>query len=49
MRSLACTPLDRSAAQRQDTRVEVFLLLWDEMDDWIGAATHLLRGLTGNP
>jgi len=26
--------------------VEVFLLLWDEMDDWVGAARHLLRGLT---
>jgi hypothetical protein len=26
--------------------VEVFLLLWDEMDDWLGAARHVLRGLT---
>jgi hypothetical protein len=24
-------------------RVEVFLLLWDEMDDWLGAARHLIR------
>jgi hypothetical protein len=29
--------------------VEVFLLLWDEMDDWVGAASHLLRGLAGSP
>jgi hypothetical protein len=27
--------------------MEVFLLLWDEMDDWLNAAAHLLRGLTG--
>jgi len=25
--------------------VEVFLLIWDEMDDWVGACRHLLRGL----
>jgi len=25
--------------------VEVLLLLWDEMDDWVGACKHLLRGL----
>jgi len=23
--------------------LEVFLLLWDEMDDWLGAARHLIR------
>ena len=27
--------------------MEVFLLLWDEMDDWVSAAAHLLRGLAG--
>jgi len=26
--------------------VEVLLLLWDEMDDWLAAARHLLRNLT---
>jgi len=26
--------------------VEVLLLLWDEMDDWFGAARHVLRTLT---
>ena len=26
--------------------LEVLLLLWDEMDDWIGAARHVLRNLT---
>jgi hypothetical protein len=25
------------------TTLEVFLLLWDEMDDWLGACRHLLR------
>jgi len=25
--------------------VEVLLLLWDEMDDWVGACKHFLRGL----
>jgi len=23
--------------------LEVLLLLWDEMDDWLGAARHLIR------
>jgi hypothetical protein len=23
-------------------RLEVFLLFWDEMDDWLNAARHLL-------
>jgi len=23
--------------------MEVFLLLWDEMDDWVGACRHMLR------
>jgi len=26
--------------------LEVFLLLWDEMDDLLGAARHVLRILT---
>jgi len=26
--------------------VEVLLLLWDEMDDWLGAARHVLGRLT---
>jgi hypothetical protein len=31
---------------QREPRLEVFLLLWDEMDDWLGAARHLLRSLT---
>jgi len=23
--------------------MEVFLLLWDEVDDWVGACKHMLR------
>jgi hypothetical protein len=30
----------------REPRLEVFLLLWDEMDDWLAAARHLLRNLT---
>ena len=30
----------------EEARLEVLLLLWDEVDDWIGAARHLLRNLT---
>jgi len=30
---------------RRKRRLEVFLLLWDEMDDWLGAARHLIRSL----
>jgi hypothetical protein len=30
---------------RHQITVEVLLLLWDEMDDWVGACKHLLRGL----
>jgi len=26
--------------------MEVFLLLWDEMDDWVGACRHMLRRMT---
>ena len=26
-------------------RLEVFLLLWDEIDDWFGAARHVLKSL----
>jgi len=26
--------------------VEVLLLFWDEIDDWFGAARHVLRTLT---
>ena len=29
-----------------EPRLEVLLLLWDEMDDWLAAARHLLRNLT---
>jgi hypothetical protein len=25
-----------------DATLEVFLLIWDEMDDWLNAARHLL-------
>lgn len=41
------------AAESYDTRqlhkescLEVLLLIWDEMDDWFGAARHVLRNLT---
>jgi len=34
------------AATYEDAAVEVFLLLWDEMDDWLGAARHVLGRLT---
>jgi hypothetical protein len=23
--------------------MEVFLLLWDDLDDWVGACKHMLR------
>jgi len=26
--------------------MEVLLLLWDEMDDWMSAARHMLRRMT---
>jgi len=26
--------------------LEVFLLLWDEMDDWLAACRHMLRSIT---
>jgi len=26
--------------------MEVLLLLWDEMDDWMSAARHVLRRMT---
>jgi len=31
---------------QREPRLEVFLLLWDELDDWFGAACHLLGTLT---
>ena len=31
---------------RKEPCLEVLLLLWDEMDDWFGAARHVLRNLT---
>jgi hypothetical protein len=31
---------------RKESCLEVLLLLWDEMDDWFGAARHVLRNLT---
>jgi hypothetical protein len=31
---------------RKETCLEVLLLIWDEMDDWFGAARHVLRNLT---
>jgi hypothetical protein len=30
------------AACNADAHLERFLLLWDEMDDWLNAARHLL-------
>jgi hypothetical protein len=35
---------DATQLQRK-CHLEVFLLLWDEMDDWLGAARHVLRTL----
>jgi hypothetical protein len=29
----------------RNPKLEVLLLLWDEMDDWLGAARHMLRRL----
>ena len=31
---------------RKESYLEVLLLIWDEMDDWFGAARHVLRNLT---
>jgi hypothetical protein len=31
---------------RKESCLEVLLLIWDEMDDWFGAARHVLRNLT---
>jgi hypothetical protein len=39
-RWLRCSQLTRNPT------VEVLLLLWDEMDDWLGAARHVLGRLT---
>jgi hypothetical protein len=30
----------------RESRLEMLLLLWDEMDDWLAAARHVLRNLT---
>jgi hypothetical protein len=38
-------PYDTSQL-REESCLEVLLLLWDEMDDWFGAARHVLRNLT---
>jgi hypothetical protein len=38
-RSLGCAPL----ALTLPKTVEFLLLLWDEMDDWLGVCRHLLR------
>jgi hypothetical protein len=35
-----------SAQLHKDSCLEVLLLIWDEMDDWISAARHVLRNLT---
>jgi hypothetical protein len=43
--SSVCSPYD-SCQPHKESHLEVFLLLWDEMDDWIAAARHLLRNLT---
>ena len=43
-RSARC-PYDTSQL-REEPYLEVLLLLWDEMDDWFGAARHVLRNLT---
>ena len=34
------------AALTRTPTVEVLLLFWDEMDDWLSAARHMLRNLT---
>jgi hypothetical protein len=31
---------------RKEPCLEVLLLIWDEMDDWLGAVRHVLRNLT---
>jgi hypothetical protein len=31
---------------RKESCLEMLLLIWDEMDDWFGAARHVLRNLT---
>ena len=31
---------------RKESCLEMLLLIWDEMDDWISAARHVLRNLT---
>ncbi|HEV7431616.1 MAG TPA: hypothetical protein VGN77_01135 [Steroidobacteraceae bacterium] len=35
-----------SALLHKESCLEVLLLIWDEMDDWISAARHVLRNLT---
>lgn len=30
----------------EEGALEVFLLLWDEMDDWLAACRHMLRSIT---
>jgi hypothetical protein len=35
-----------TAQLREESCLEVLLLIWDEMDDWFGAARHVLRRLT---
>jgi hypothetical protein len=41
----AADPYDGSLL-RKESCLEVLLLIWDEMDDWVSAARHVLRNLT---
>jgi len=43
--SRACDPYDTRQLHKE-AYLEVLLLLWDEMDDWLAAARHVLRNLT---
>jgi hypothetical protein len=47
-RNTPCCAFDPYDSRRlyEEARLEVLLLFWDEMDDWVAAARHLLRNLT---
>ena len=41
----AAAPYD-TRRLRKEPCLEVLLLIWDEMDDWLAAVRHVLRNLT---
>ena len=41
----AAAPYD-TRQLRKEPCLEVLLLIWDEMDDWVAAVRHVLRNLT---